>query len=113
MKSNKGKSIFGLKKIEDADLLRLANIEIGKLKSYIDELIYDQHLLKKELFELKSLPLDELKVAKKEYLNSKLEKQRSIQIQTLESKLKKLKKEYDNLFARYVLLKEEKDGRHL
>lgn len=113
MKSNKGKPIFKLKKIEDADLLRLANIEIGKLKSYIDELIYDQNILKKELLELKSLPLDELRLVKKEYLNSKLEKQRIIQIQTLESKLKKLKKEYDNLFTKYVLLKEEKDGRHL
>ena len=113
MKSNKGKPIFGLKKIKDADLLYLANIEIGKLKSYIDELIYDQNILKKELLELKSLPLDELRLVRKEYLNSKLEKQRIVQIQTLESKLKDLKREYDDLFIKYVLLKEEKDGRHL
>lgn len=34
----KSDSIFGLNKIPDSVLLKEANIEIGKLKSYIDEL---------------------------------------------------------------------------
>lgn len=37
---SKGEEIFGLMKIPDSVLLKNALIEIGKLKSYIDELEY-------------------------------------------------------------------------
>lgn len=48
--TDKGRPIFGLDKIPESELLKLANIEIGKLHSYIDELEYERSQLKKELF---------------------------------------------------------------
>ena len=52
MSNSKSKPIFGLNKMSDKELLRFSRQEVGKLKSYIDELKYDIGLLKKENAEL-------------------------------------------------------------
>lgn len=59
-KQNKDKPIFGLAKIPDRELLRYSRVEVGQLKSYIQELEYnleqkDKKIesLTKEIVELK------------------------------------------------------------
>lgn len=105
MKQDKTKSIFGLRKIPDNDLLRHANIEIGKLKSYIDELIYERCILKNELFNLRKLTPEECQAARKEYLQSQLGIRLNAEIADLRCELKHLKKEYETLLNRYLVLK--------
>lgn len=108
MSQDKTKSIFGLDKIPDSELLKRANFEIGTLKSYIDELIHERHNLKKELFELRKLNPDEYQAARKEYMQAKLGNLLNAQITDLKRELKKLKKDYEVLLNRYLVLKGEK-----
>lgn len=50
---DKSKEVFGLMKIPDKELLRYSRIEVGKLKSYVQELEYKLSLRNKEISKLK------------------------------------------------------------
>ena len=105
-KPNKGRPIFGLHKIPESELLKLANVEIGKLHAYIDELRYERAQLKKELCQWRKMSEVEKSQARTTYYtNNVLEKQRKQQITDLELSLKKLKRDYNILFHKYCLLK--------
>lgn len=107
MRQDKTKPIFGLDKIPDSELLKASQVEIGMLKSYIDELTYERHNLKKELFELRKLNPDEYQVARKEYMQTKLGKLLNAQITDLRREVKTLKQQYKILLNRYLVLKGE------
>lgn len=103
--TDKGKPIFGLDKIPESEMLRIANVEIGKLNAYIDELRHERSQLKKELFKWRKMSEVEKSQARTTYYtNNVLEKKRKQQITDLELSLKKLKIEYDTLFHKYCLL---------
>lgn len=53
-KMDKTKSIFGLAKVPDKELLRHSRIEIGQLKSYIEELEWEIAQKDKEIRRLKT-----------------------------------------------------------
>lgn len=107
MSQDKTKPIFGLDKIPDEELLKHTNFEISTLKAYIDELIYERHNLKKELFEWRKLNPEEYQAARKEFMQSKLGNLLNAQITDLRRELKKLKKDYDILLNRYLMLGEK------
>lgn len=107
MSKDKTKPIFGLDKIPDSVLLRRANVEIGKLKAYIDELSHERHNLKNELFKLRKLNPEERQTIIKEFMQSKLGNLLNNQITDLRRELKKLKKNYEILLNRYLVLKGE------
>lgn len=108
--TDKGKPIFGLKKIPKNELLKLANIEIGKLRAYIDELEFECENLRKDLADWRKMSESEKSQARQAYYTKNiLEKQRKQQIENLELKNKKLKREYDTLFHQYVILRKEND----
>lgn len=108
--TDKGRPIFGLNKIPENELLKLANIEIGKLRAYIDELEHERSQLKRELFQWRHMSEAEKSQARTTYYtNNVLEKQRKQQIADLELSLKKLKREYEVLFHKYCLLKNDID----
>ena len=50
---DKSKEVFGLMKIPDRELLKYSRIEVGKLKSYVQELEYKLSLKNKEISELR------------------------------------------------------------
>lgn len=50
---DKSKEVFGLMKIPDRELLKYSRIEVGKLKSYVQELEYKLSLRNKEISELR------------------------------------------------------------
>lgn len=52
-KMDKTKPIFGLSKIPDKELLRYSRIEVGQLKSYIEELEWKISQRDKEIRKLK------------------------------------------------------------
>lgn len=108
--TDKGRPIFGLNKIPENELLKLANIEIGKLRAYIDELEHERSQLKRELFQWRHMTEAEKSQARTTYYTDNvLEKQRKQQIADLELSLKKLKREYEVLFHKYCLLKNDID----
>lgn len=108
--TDKGRPIFGLNKIPENELLKLANIEIGKLRAYIDELEHERSQLKRELFQWRHMSEAEKSQARTTYYTDNvLEKQRKQQIADLELSLKKLKREYEVLFHKYCLLKNDID----
>lgn len=53
-KMDKTKSIFGLAKIPDKELLRHSRVEVGQLKSYIEELEWKISQKDKEIRKLKT-----------------------------------------------------------
>lgn len=53
-KMDKTKPIFGLMKIPDKELLRYSRIEVGQLKSYIQELEWEISQRDKEIRRLKT-----------------------------------------------------------
>lgn len=90
--------------------MKLANIEIGKLRAYIDELEHERSQLKRELFQWRHMSEAEKSQARTTYYTDNvLEKQRKQQIADLELSLKKLKREYEVLFHKYCLLKNDID----
>lgn len=105
MSQDKTKPIFGLDKIPDSELLKRANVEIGVLKSHIDELMHERHNLKRELFELRKLNPDEYNIARKEYMQSKLGRQLEDTITKLRREINKLRMEYEVLLNKYLVLK--------
>lgn len=106
--TDKGRPIFGLHKIPESELLKFANIEIGKLNAYIGKLLHERSQLKKELFQWRRMSEAEKSQAQTTYYTDNvLEKQRKQQIADLELSLKKLKREYDVLFHKYCLLKND------
>lgn len=48
-KQDKGKPIFGLKKLPIEALLKASRLEVGKLEAYVDELEYEKGRLKEQL----------------------------------------------------------------
>lgn len=52
-KIDKTKPLFGLSKIPDKELLRYSRIEVGQLKSYIEELEWEISQRDKEIIRLK------------------------------------------------------------
>lgn len=52
-KIDKTKPLFGLAKIPDKELLRYSRIEVGQLKSYIEELEWEISQKDKEIIRLK------------------------------------------------------------
>lgn len=108
--SDKGKSIYGLDKIPTEKLLKASRIEVGELKSYIDELLYDKEVLNKEINQLKlenqklrSLNKKELKeIKQQDYIKKKDE-----EITNLKSKLAKLSVKYDTLFSQSLIYQKE------
>ena len=48
-KQDKGKPIFGLKKLPIEALLKASRQEVGKLEAYVDELEYEKGRLKEQL----------------------------------------------------------------
>ena len=51
-RQNKGKPIFGLKKLPAEVLLKYSQQEVGKLKAYVDELEYDKKQLLEQVAEV-------------------------------------------------------------
>jgi predicted RNase H-like nuclease (RuvC/YqgF family) len=108
--SDKGKSIYGLDKIPTEKLLKASRIEVGELKSYIDELLYDKEVLNNEINQLKlenkklrSLNKKELKeIKQQDYIKKKDE-----EIKDLKSKLAKLSVKYDALFSQSLIYQKE------
>lgn len=115
MSQDKTKPIFGLEKIPDDELLKLARIEIGKLKAYIDELLDENSKLKNQLNSFLSLtPVEKDRAKSAYYTNNVLEKERKWRIEDLELKNKKLKRDNDLLLIRCVELQrriDEYEGR--
>lgn len=52
-KMDKSRELFGLMKIPDKELLRYSRIEVGQLKSYVQELEYKLSCKNKEISRLK------------------------------------------------------------
>ena len=52
-KMDKTKPMFGLYKIPDKELLRYSRVEVGQLKSYIEELEWEISQKDKEIMKLK------------------------------------------------------------
>ena len=52
MMQNKGKPIFGLKKLAAEVLLKYSQQEVGKLTSYVQELEYDKKRLMEQIAEV-------------------------------------------------------------
>ena len=100
---DKTKPIFGLDKIPDSVLLKMALVENGKLKAYIDELEYEIKELRKRMAD-PSLALSDkernqvLKETRKEKLYMEL---RAIN-KSLWERYKKLKKRYDELLSKNI-----------
>ena len=100
---DKTKPIFGLDKIPDSVLLKMALVENGKLKAYIDELEYEIKELRKRMDD-PALALSDkernqvLKETRKEKLYTEL---RAIN-KALWERYKKLKKRYDELLSNNI-----------
>lgn len=105
MSKDKGRAIFGLKKITTSQLLRASRFEIGQLKSYIQELEHKISVLEDERNTWLSLTDKEKGSAivfQKEY--RELRKR----VETLTASRRKLKKDYDELLSKFLYLKNEK-----
>jgi acyl carrier protein phosphodiesterase len=109
MSADKSKPIFGLDKIPDNELLKIARVEIGKLNSYILELEHRLAALNKELETLKTLSPKERMKTMQEVFSNDLQRQRRDRIKLLEATLKKQEQAYSTLFNKYVLLKQERE----
>jgi peptidoglycan hydrolase CwlO-like protein len=94
-KNDKGRSIFGLGKVPDSAIIKQQGVEIGILKSTIDELEYK---LKQAENEAKSKSPENLENLQKDIqkLNNKVE--------SLSNQLNKKNKDYDQLEDRFRTL---------
>ena len=96
-------------RLKDAlDSIGKYKIKVGQLKSYIDELEYDNSKLRKRI---KILTLDNKDVSREiaEYKKSLIHRETLNQIRALEEKNKKYKKNYDRLFHKYTMLQQNKN----
>lgn len=107
---DKGKAIYGLDKIPTEELLKASRREVGELKSYIDELIYDKNMLNKEINQLKSENRQLRGLSKKEREKIKQQdfiKKKDEEIAELKSQLAKLRIRYDTLLSQSLLNKKQ------
>lgn len=105
MSKDKGKPIFGLKKIKTADLLRASRFELGQLKSYVQELEYKVGVLEKERNAWLSLDKKERKEKRNELFQQQEYKELSKKLEELTVKYKKLKNDYDILLSKFIYSK--------
>ena len=105
MSKDKGKPIFGLKKIKTTDLLRASRFEVSQLKSYIQVLEHKIVVLEKERNCWLSLDKKERKEKRNELFQQQEYKELSKKLEELTVKYKKLKNDYDVLLSKFIYLK--------
>lgn len=110
MGKDKSRPIFGLGKIPEKELLRLSRVEVGQLKSYIDELEDENEKLSNELSSIKSLSRQERKELKERYYQQALWAELEIKNNTLTTENAKLKKQVERLFAELVKIRNNGKG---
>lgn len=104
MSKDKGKAIFGLEKIPTKALLKMSIIEIGKLKSYIDELEYENNKLRKKLDNITSLSSQEQKALRKELMKEKLYKEQAKELKDSRIKVNTLKRDLEREMCKRLQL---------
>ena len=105
MSKDKGKPIFGLKKVTTKELLRASHFEVGQLKSYIQELEHKICVLEGERNSWLSLDKKERKKKRNELFQQQEYKELSKKLEELTAKNKKLKNDYDLLLSKFFNLK--------
>lgn len=111
MSKDKGKPIFGLKKVTTKELLRASRFEVGQLKSYIHELEHKVGVLKRECNGLLSLDKKERKEKRNELFQQQEYKELNKKLEELTAKHKKLKNDYDVLLSKFIYLKNSCDSK--
>jgi len=99
-KNNKSKPIFGLEKLPDSMIVKNQAVEMGILKSTIDELEYKLEEANKKL---KESSVENLKKLQKKV--NKLQNK----VETLNSQLSSKEKSYNNLQDRFVTINRKND----
>lgn len=105
MSKDKGKPIFGLKKVATKELLRASRFEVGQLKSYIQELEHKISVLEVERNSWLSLDKKERREKRNELFKQQEYKELNKKLEELTIKNKKLKNDYEILFSRFINLK--------
>jgi len=109
MKQDKTKPIFGLKKIPNSILLKMALVENGKLKAYIDELEYENKKLREGAPpDATTLSEEEQKRILVETRKEELYKELKAMNKDLWERNKKLKNRLDELLMK--MLRNENDN---
>ena len=105
MGKNKGKPIFGLGKIPERELLKMSRIEVGQLKSYIDELEYMNKKLTDQLASIRALSRQERKALRERVYKDALWNELKIKNETLQTENARLKKRLESTFSEVVRLR--------
>lgn len=113
MAKDKGKPIFGLNKLSTEELLKASRIEVGKLKSYIDELEYNNKKLRRQIIDIENtkggkqykLTVEEQREVSKSVVKDNMWKDIKKRNNTLLHKNRELMKDNKNLIEQIVKLK--------
>lgn len=109
MGKDKGRPIFGLGKIPEKELLKMSRIEVGQLKSYIDELEDTNKKLSAELSSIRSLNRQERRALREKFYKDELWNELKIRNDVLTTENKHLKRRVERLFAEIVRLRKDEN----
>lgn len=109
MGKDKGRPIFGLGKIPEKELLKMSRIEVGQLKSYIDELEDTNKKLSAELSSIRSLNRQERRALREKFYKDELWNELKIKNDVLATENKHLKRRVERLFAEIVRLRKDEN----